>query len=201
MTRNSVAICRHWTFTKRRLYYDFDEKAFYRDRFDRQAKKWTSRDAFNVFILAPIGGRLLWFIFGLLYVPESPHMQPFATGAAIIFMTLVAYALNKIPTESVFINNIYVVDRVRVFSSELDAMNEKIRKRILQTSCVLAIIIAVFSIFVWRQVSSPDERGFAEMMIAWMIVSAVFFVLKPHQQLKFHRQLKRGEIWIDRTIE
>ena len=194
MTENYVVLCKHWE-PKRMLFYDFSEQEFYIDTLERTHQVKNSKHAFIVFGSTPIIVWALGFTFRLFYLPNSPHMQPFATVAAMMLSTVFAYLLYRGYVKGVLKNKI---GKARIFSFQLDRLQKKRQKRMLQTAAFVALAMAMYIFSIWHWSSSPTEDTFARMVGgSWAAVVATVLIFMPHKQLKFHRQLKRGEIWID----
>jgi len=190
MTRNYVVVCNHWEPYGRRLYYDFNEKAFYKDRSDRKKIMNIPKAA----ISAVVGSRII-ANFG------NHFDRVFATGSwGILLISVVASIFLAIMAAYLWYR-IFITDpllcgkatKIRVFSDELDDLLKKARRRALQTVCAIGGSLAyfVFSIIVFF-----DDPLF--FILSWGVIGHALLVCMPHRQIKFRKLLKRGEIWIDR---
>jgi len=199
VTRNYVIVFDNWE-PNRRLYYDFSEKAFYKDRYDRPANGGVaifSKEWNRGFIYAAIVG-LLQLLLGFFYMPDHPDMQPFAIGAAFTLATFVVYMVHRDLVKLLFKGKVV---KTRVFSNRLDALAKKSRQRISKTISAMAWAIVIFILFAGIFSTFYGAHNFGIVMAAWGIIPLAFLEFRPHKQIKFFKQLKRGEIWIDKAYD
>ena len=191
MTRNYVVVCNHWE-PNRRLYYDFNEKAFYKDRFDR-----TNKVTFAYVIFGLIFDRILRNLFARVFMTDNWNVLFFSTVVGIFLAVLAAYLIYRFLVADPLLGEKTI--KTRIFSDELDVLLKKTCKRTRLT--VYALIAAlgsiVLAIIMLRTTEALMSLSF---IMSWAIVAVALLEFMPHRQLKFRRQLKRGEFWIDKTI-
>lgn len=195
MTRNHVVLGKHWNYPLRRLYYDFQEEAFYMDKSDGAGSIFAlfKKDVHDLAWAKSLSIPAL-FLFGLIAYFAQFLFPPILAGGLLAggLLTASFYKGRALYAQHALSQK---VSRGRVFANELECLRAATKAQALSAipGLLFLLPIAILMFF---------TREPALFALAWVLLfDYIFFRWAPHRLAQFRKELTAGKIWIDRVYK